>query len=385
MIFVALLFIVTFLIFSPKVFLLLYLVIKYYAKPVNYNYTKVYEFIIFLYLSVCLSIMLANRPYYLGKDIGFGDDMFHYYNAFEWIINSSFTNFFTEFSTVTKLTGSAEPLFWLVIKIISVVFQDPYYIHVSLTFLGCFLIYLAGQLWSKSGLLFLFFYTNTITFFAFQGSAIRSGLAFSFALLGYVYFLKNKKKWFQLIAPLIHFSMIPFPVVSYISASEFNNTKKRIKLFLFLCLFLSLFSIVAINSVDAGLGAKLTARVSENNELDSSSIIQFLFESLFTIFFTFFVFKNKVDKRLKFGLAIFLFFTICLLFVSPTAFSRFYRYEYILFILIYSSIFINSAKPIKLILLVSSFSWFIFLGFDRFLGVFSEDIFEYINYNIFYI
>lgn len=382
MIFVALLFVITFLIFSPKVFLLSYLVIRYYAKPVNYNNIKVYEFIIFLYLSICLSIMLANRPYYLGKDIGFGDDMLHYYNAFEWIVSNSFYEFFTNFSVITNLTGSAEPLFWLVIKIISVVFQDPYYIHVSLTVLGCLLIYLAGQVWNKCGLLFLFFYTNTITFFAFQGSAVRSGLAFSFALLGYVYFLKNNKKWFQLIAPLVHFSMIPFPIVSYISASDFNDTKKKIKLFIFLSLFLSLFSIVAINSIDMGLGAKLTARVSEN-ELDVNSLIQFLFESLFTVFLTFFIFRNKVDKRLKSSLAIFLFFAICLLFVSPTAFSRFYRYEYILFILIYSSIFMKSTKPIKLILLVSSFSWFVFIGFDRFIGVFAEDIFEYIHYNLF--
>lgn len=373
---------IAFLVLSPKIFLLLYLIVKYSTKPNEYKNMGVYEFVIFLYLSISLSFMLANRPYYIGSNIGFGEDMFHYYNAFEWMINTSFTDFFTEFSTVTNLTGSAEPLFWLVIKFISIIFQDPYYIHVSLTFLGCFLIFLAGQVWNKCGLLFIFFYTNTITFFAFQGSAIRSGLAFSFAILGYVYFLNNKRKWFQLIAPLVHFSMIPFPVLSYISASEFNNAKKRIKLFLFLSLFLSLFSIVAINSVDAGLGAKLIARVSEN-ELDVNSLIQFIAESLFTIFLTFFVFKNKVDKRLKSGLVIFLFFAICLLFVSPTAFSRFYRYEYILFILIYSSIFINSTKPIKLILLASSFSWFVFLGFDRFIGVFVEDIFEYIHYNLF--
>lgn len=373
---------VTLLVLSPKMFLLLYLIVKYFTKPNEYNNIRIYEFFIFLYLSISLSIMLANRPYYIGSNIGFGEDMLHYYNAFEWIASNNFYEFFTNFSVITNLTGSAEPLFWLVIKIISVVFQDPYYIHVSLTVLGCLLIYLAGQVWNKCGLLFLFFYTNTITFFAFQGSAIRSGLAFSFALLGYVYFLKNKKKWFQLIAPLVHFSMMPFPVISYISASDFNNTKKKIKLFLFLSLFLSLFSIVAINSIDAGLGAKLTARVSEN-ELDVNSLIQFLCESLFTIFLTFFIFKNKVDKRLKSGLIIFLFFAICLLFVSPTAFSRFYRYEYILFILIYSSIFMNSTKPIKLILLVSSFSWFVFLGFDRFIAVFAEDIFEYIHYNLF--
>lgn len=366
------------LILSPKLFLFLYLLIKASVKKENSNSLRYVELVIALYFVFIISIMLADRPYYVGKEIGFGEDMNHYYNAFEWIISHGFYEFFTNFSTITNLTGSAEPLFWLIIKFISLIFQDPYYIHVGTTFLGCFLIYLAGHVWDRCGILFLFFYTNTITFFAFQGSAIRSGLAFSFATLGYVYFLKNKNKWFQLIAPLIHFSMIPFPLITYVSVSDLNSNKKRINLFLFLILFSTLFVVIGLNSVDGGLGAKVTARVSEN-DLDISSLIQFLFESLFTIFLVFLVFKDKVDKKIKLSLVLFFFSSILLLIISPTAFSRFYRYEYIILILVYYSIYIKSKAPIRILIITSSFSWYVFLGFDRFIGVFGNDFFDYIN------
>lgn len=327
--------------------------------------------------------MLADRPYFVGGEIGFGEDMLHYYNAFNWIINNNFSTFFREFNIITNLTGSAEPLFWLVVKFFSLFTNSEYIIHVLLTFIGCLFIYASGQVWKKSGLLFLFFYTNTITFFAFQGSAIRSGLAFSVAMLGYALFLKNKFKIVNFLSPLIHFSMIPIPLIVYASSVDYRNTKKMIGLF-FISFFLILsFVFIALKSTDAGLGAKLNARISEN-ELDISSIIQFLIESVFTIFFVFFLFKKKITKPLKVSFLSFFLISLLLLLVSPTAFARFYRYEYIFLIFIFSSIFLNSNKYIRLIILIFSLLWFVFIGFNRFTGVFAENIIDFIGYNLIY-
>lgn len=362
----------------PKLFLFVYLVFKDSIDKKNSRLIDIFDFLLFLYLSVILSLMLANRPYFLGKEIGFGEDMLHYYNAFEWVISSSFKQFFLNFNEITSLTGSAEPIFWIIIKLLGLFIKEPYYIHVFLTFLGCLLIYLAGQIWNKQGLLFLFFYTNTITFFAFQGSAVRSGLAFSFAILGYVLFIRNRSKWFQFLSPFVHYSMIPIPIISYSSVIGFKNKRKLFKISFVALIFFSGLIFIGLNSLEAGLGLKVTDRISEDVS-DTSSVLQFLFESVFTIIIVFTIFKNIVNKELKISLVLFFILSLLLLMVSPSIFSRFYRYEYFIFIIIYSSIFSGSKVLIKILIMSFSLSWFLYLGFDRFIGVFAEDFFDYIN------
>lgn len=379
--YLAIFFCIVFFLLFPKLFLFLYLIFRGFGGNFNNKITDLADFFIFLYFSLSVAVMLADRPYYAGADIGFGEDMFHYYNAFDWVINSDLITFFKDFGIITNLTGSSEPLFWLIVKIFSFFTDSEYVIHILLTFLGCFFIYLAGQIWSKSGLLFLFFYTNTVTFFAFQGSAIRSGLAFCTAMLGYSLFLKNKLKIINFLSPLIHFSMIPMPLITYAGKVDYKNPKKIAALFFISLILIFSFVFVALKSLDAGLGAKLAARVTEN-ELDISSIIQFFIESTLTIFVVFYFFKNKIDKSLKISFLFFFLVSILLLLISPTAFARFYRYEYIFLIFIYSSIFISSSKYMKISILFLSLSWFVFLGLDRFVGVFAESIFDFMGYNL---
>lgn len=379
--YLAIFFCIVFLLLFPKLFLFLYLVFRCFANNVNNKLISVVDLFIFFYFSLSLAVMLANRPYYIGSDIGFGEDMLHYYNAFYWVINNDFITFIKDFGVITSLTGSSEPVFWLVVKFFSFFTGSEYVIHILLTFLGCFFVYLSGQIWNKSGLLFLFLYTNTITFFAFQGSAIRSGLAFSVAMLGYALFLKNKFKIINFLSPFIHFSMIPIPLITYASRVDYKNPKKIIGLFFISLILIFSFVFLALKSKDAGLGAKLAARISEN-ALDISSIIQFFIESILSIFIVFFLFKDKIDKSLKISLLYFFFVSMFLLLLSPTAFARFYRYEYIFLIFIYSSIFLNSSKYIKVLILLLSLLWFIFIGIDRFVGVFAENIFDFIGYNL---
>ncbi len=379
--YLAIFFCIAFLLLFPKLFLFLYLVFRGGGGGVNSKLTDLADFFVFFYFTLSVAVMLANRPYYVGADIGFGEDMLHYYNAFDWVINSDLITFFKDFGVITNLTGSSEPVFWLIVKIFSFFTNSEYTIHILLTLLGCYFIFLAGQIWSKSGLLFLFFYTNTITFFAFQGSAIRSGLAFCTAMLGYSLFLKNKLKIINFLSPLIHFSMIPMPLIIYAGKVDYKNPKKLAALFFISLIVILSFTFIALKSVDAGLGAKLAARVTEN-ELDISSIIQFFIESILTIFIVFYFFKNKVDKSLKIGFMSFFLVAVLLLLISPTAFARFYRYEYIFLIFIYSSIFLNSSKYIKTLILLLSLLWFIFIGLDRFVGVFAENIFDFIGYNL---
>lgn len=372
-----------FLLISPKLFLFLYIIIRYASNLKSIKVWSIFDFLVFSYFSLTMAIMVANRPYYIGKEIGFGEDMLHYYNAFEWVSNTSFIDFFKDFSMVTTLTGASEPLFWLIVKLISIFFQDGYYIHVSITLIGCFLIYLAGQYWHKCGLLFLFLYSNTITFFAFQGSAIRSGLALGFAIFGYVLFFRKKSRFAHLLSPLIHYSMIPVLIIPYLADFNFKDTKKLLKLVFSIIIFTFLFVFFSMRSIDNGLGAKVVARLSEN-ELDFSSIIQFFFESLVFISLVLTIFKNKVEKFLKVSLILFFLISVLLLLLSPTAFSRFYRYEYIFFILTYSSIFFRSSNQFRVLLISISLLWFVFIGFDRFVGVFAENIFDFIGYNLIY-
>lgn len=376
---------VLFFLLMPKVFCFLYLIFRYTSdKNINNKCYRYIDFFVFVYMSICLSFMIALRPYDVGKEIGFGEDMWHYYNAFSWVSESNWYNFFNDFTTVTSLTGSGEPLFWIVIKIISLITNSNFIIHTVLTFLGCFLIFWAGKLWSNSGLLFVFLYTNTITFFAFQGSAIRSGLGFCFILFALVLFLKNINKYLIYLSPTIHFSMIPLPLIIYVSSLDFKNPKNYYKLGFVVALMLLIIFYFSMKTLDGGLGGKLTSKLADENSIDYVSVIQFLIENMITFLIVFLFGKRIISKEIKFGL-IFL-FSVCLLmlFVSPSSFSRFYRYEYIYFILIYSSIFMKSSKWVRLIILTSSMSWFVFLGFDRFIGVFAENIFDYLAFNILY-
>lgn len=383
MIYIYIVFLLFFGLLAPKLFCFLYLVFRYSAS--NYNNKKLIflDCIVSLYLALSLSKMLADRPYYIGEEAGFGQDMMHYYNAFEWVGSVSIIEFFNNYNTVTALTGSAEPVFWLIVKFITLFFSDGYSIHFILTLLSCLLIYLSGQVWNKCGILFLFFYTNTITFFAFQGSAIRSGLAFSLAMLGYALVLKNKSKILSVIPPFVHFSMIPLPIITYASTISYKEKKKILIFSVISILLLLLFFIIALRSQEAGLGAKATARLAEDI-IDLTSIIQFFSESIFTMILVFFIFKNKVQMQIK--KAFIFFFIICclLLLISPSAFSRFYRYEYIFMIYIYSSIFIYSKNYVRFLLILFSILWLVFLGFDRYVGVFGDDIFDFLAFNLFY-
>lgn len=372
-----------FLLLMPKLFCFLYLVFRYVAS--NNENNKIFNYsdvIIFLYMAICSAVMLAQRPFDVGKEIGFGEDMWHYYNAFEWVINSSWYEFLTDFTTVTNFTGSAEPLFWLVIKLLSVISHSSFYIHILLTFLGCLLVFLAGKMWCNSGLLFVFLYTNTITFFAFQGSAIRSGFAFCFLLFAFVLFLKKKNNYYIYLSPTIHFSMTPIPLLIYMSSLDFKKTKNYYKLFFVTGIMSCLIFYFSMRSLDSGLGAKLTSKLSDENKIDIVSTIQFLIENFITFIVIFILFKKTISKELKIGLLLFFFICISMLFVSPSSFSRFYRYEYIYFLIVYSLIFINSSRVIRLTLLSFSLGWFIFLGYDRFVGVFADNIFDYLGYNI---
>lgn len=370
---------IIFLLLSPKLFLLAYLAINAFTSNYDDRSIKLFNYLVFFYLSMTLSIMLADRPYYIGEEVGFGDDMLHYYHAFEWVVNSSFKDFFSEFYMITSLTGSSEPVFWFIVKLIGLIIRDPYYIHVFLTFFGCLLIFIAGEVWNKKGLLFLFFYTNTITFFAFQGSAVRSGLAFSVALLGYVLFYKRNNKWFYFLPPFIHYSLIPFPVITYISNINFKNKKNLLRFIFFSIIFAFSFLLLVSNSLDSGLGRKLESRFSEDI-MNFSALLQFIIESIFTIVIINTIFKDKVDRKLKLSLIYFFILSLLIVFVSPSIFSRFYRYEYILLILIYASIYELSRPAVRFFILLFSFSWYLFLGYSRFIGVFSEDIFAYINF-----
>lgn len=382
MIFLILIIFVLLFIIFPKIIIFPYVFFRTFnnGNKVLFSYL---DLMVFFYYSLCISILLANRPYYLGEHAGFGDDLYHYYKIFEWIDSSSIKELFYNFGFITSSTGSAEPLFWSIVKLLTYFTDSAQGVHILLSMLGLFIIFYAGNVWNKQGLLFILLYTNTITFFAFQGSALRSGLAFSFALLGVVVFIKNKNKILPMIAPFIHFSMIPLPFITYAVNLNFQKIRNSFFLSIFTLFSIIVFLFVVYKTQDAGLGAKVYARLNEESLLDVTSIIQFIFESLVTFCLIFYFVSNKVDPYLKKGILLFFTFACFLIFISPTAFSRFYRYEYIFIIIVYSSIIKYSLPFSRFLLIFSMLFWYIFIGFDRYISVFGEDIVEYLNFNIF--
>ena len=366
----------------PNLFIFLYVLFRFNYRFENKN-IKIFDFLFFLYYSLNYSIMLANRPYYLGKEIGFGEDLFHYYQAFEWVVNNDIFSIIKNFTTIASLTGSGEPLFWALVKLISYFTHSSFNIHVCLTVLGLFLIYIAGNKWKNCGLLFVFLYTNTITFFAYQGSAIRAGFAMAFIFLAYSLFLTNKNKLLIYMSPTFHFSSIPLPLIIYTSRINLYNLKNFIKfslLFLIMGLIFFYFSII---TVDGGLGAKVNSKLSEENTIDFSSLFQFLIESLLTFLFIR-IFKNKVEKEIIVAFFFFFLISIFILVISPSSFVRFYRYECIFMVFIYSSILLNSDRFLRNLIILTSFIWFIFLGFSRFGEVFAHSFIDFISYNLIY-
>ena len=78
----------------PKLFLFFYLIFRYFLGTGNNKFIDLIEFYIFSYFTLYMAVMIANRPYYIGVDIGFGEDMLHYYNAFFWVLNNDLITFY---------------------------------------------------------------------------------------------------------------------------------------------------------------------------------------------------------------------------------------------------------------------------------------------------
>lgn len=367
----------------PKVFLVFYLLFRYTVDLRDRISLKAVDFLLSVYVALNLAKMLSSRPYYLGSDVGYGDDIFHYHNAFEWVGNASILEFFYEYSNIVALTGSSEPLFWIFIKFITYFTSDNILIHSFITLSGLLLIYIAGEIWNRCGLLFIFLYTNTITFFALQGSGLRSGLAFSVILLGYVLFIKKGKNVLQLLAPFFHFSLIPVVVVNYIP--NILKASKKIKIYSgsLMFLFISGFLYLSYKTSDSGLGSKLSSRISETL-IDASSVIQFVFETIVTILFIYF-FKEKIGNRnLVLSFYFFIILSFIILLLAPTGFGRFYRYEYIYFLLIYTDLFFRLNYFYRFLMLSVSLLWFFYLGTYRYADIFSGSLLEFLSLNVFF-
>lgn len=332
---------------------------------------RVVEFAVFLNASLAFSLLLAVRPYLNGDEIGFGPDMFSYSEGFDFLRTGQYDSLTSMLEGVASYTSSTEPVFWIIAKVFSSIFSSSVGIHVAISMLGFILIYLAGRILANRGLIAYLLYSSTITSYAFQGSGIRSGLAFCVMLLSVALMLRGMKRGSFLTAVgagAVHYSMLPMSLMVLARAGDAKDLKRIVQMVILVAGSTLGAYLVARDTGEIGIGAKISAYGSQA-AMEVSSTTQFFIESSCMGLFLL-VYRNKIERNLMLTMLISFAFSAAILAIMPSAFPRYYRYEYVLFLAFFLSIF-NRVDRIKQFMIVSAaMSWHIFLILDRFSGHF---------------
>lgn len=332
---------------------------------------RLVEFAVFLNASLAFSFLLAVRPYLNGDEIGFGPDMFSYSEGFDFLQTGQYDGLMSMLEGVATYTSSTEPVFWIVVKIFSLIFSSSVGIHVAISMLGFVLIYVAGVIVANQGLIAYLLYSSTITSYAFQGSGIRSGLAFCVMLLAVALMIRGVRRGSSVAAisaSAVHYSMLPMSLMVLARAGDIKNLRRVVQMVILVAGGTIGTFLVARDTGEIGIGAKIAA-YSSQADMEFSSTTQFLIESC-CMGLLLLAYRHKADRNLMFTMWISFAFSMAILVLMPGAFPRYYRYEYVLFLAFFLSIF-NQIDRVKQVAIVSAaLSWHVFMIFDRFSGHF---------------
>lgn len=329
------------------------------------------EFAVFLSASLAFSFLLAVRPYLEGDEIGFGPDMYSYAQGFDFLQTGQYDSMTSMLEGVAHYTSSTEPIFWVVAKIFSLLFSSSIGIHVAISMLGFFLVYAAGAILANRGLIAYLLYASTITSYAFQGSGIRAGLAFCVMLFAVALMLRGMTRGSFLTAvsaSAVHYSMLPMSLMVLARLGDGKNLKRVAQMVVLGAGWTLGAYLVARETGEIGLGAKISA-YSDQLAMELSSTVQFLIETA-CMGLLLFVYRKQIDRNLLLTILISFAFSIGLLVLMPGAFPRYYRYEYVLYLIFFLSIFNQIDRMRQVVIVSAAFSWHLFMIFDRFAGHF---------------
>ena len=347
---------------------------------------KWFDLAILIYYCLFFSFFVALRDPMSGfSSAGYGMDAGHYMNAFEALSNYSIFDFESVRNVAKGNTGSNEPLFWFFAHIFQLVFLDRYIVWIVFSFIGLLLISIPYFCFfsSRRAFIILACYVSTITFYVFQGSGIRQGLAFSvlsFAFVAYINKFFSLSILGSLVATLIHYSAAPVMAVFIFSAFIKRGiwTKIIIGLFSTIILLLSSYHFITEQIYVKSIG------YLEQASTQKSAYLQFIIESVFIFYLARRLGSNRYSSFVKDFLGIFLLFSYIIAIItgivmSGGGFERYYRYLYIISLFIVSEyacskVRVNSINSIfsgPWVIMVAA-SWMLFLVFSRYQGLFVE-------------
>lgn len=341
--------------------------------------SKNYHSKLFVYLgyfiafnsTLAMSILLASRDYGTGQSVGFGSDMIHYADAFDYIASGQSSNWQELVAGAIFRTGGGEPLFWMIASAISQISTNPKTIHIGLSIIGFGIIFSGAEYHSRNGILALSMYFSTITCYAFQGSALRSGLAFSILILAISQLLKRRhytSSALALAASVTHFSMLPFfgciAIINHLKLNAKNLGKLAIIFATLICLYAVLSTLGSLEI----LQGKIEARLDEN-ATDKTSEYQFLIE-LSAMTLLYYANRNKLSRNTKLLFALFATTEVLFYLFFPSIFPRLYRYIYAVYLFIFLEL-AESWKPIgRTFLICATICWSTFIVATRYQDLF---------------
>lgn len=328
------------------------------------------------------SALMTERDIYILES-GYGTDIMHYLDAFYELINREVGSYQDLLYVAASNTSSAEPFFWWVTYILSIIFSKPEQIWLSLIFISLVIYSVAlAKINPKYVLVGLILYVSTITFFVFAGSAIRQFLALSLLSISIAYHRNNKLFFlFLLLTLLTHGTMlfvVPLVLVSKVIAEK-EYTYKTVMLygaiFSLSISFLLIFAapiVIKVFGGDSFILSKLNSKLSTESE-SFSWFIQFLIETVLFSVFCYYV-NSRVPR----------FLTICfiILTLSVMGFSflpgfgdRIYRSLYVIYTLYFAYYFAYLDTYLKkyffaTTLLLMSCAWYIYIYFERYQPLF---------------
>lgn len=349
--------------------------------------------IVQLYFGVCISVVFSllvnTRDVYQGLfSGGFGSDIVNYREAFTQIIGVNSFDLTRILQISISQTGSGEPFFWGVVYGLSRIASNADTLWFFLTFFGLLLMLLYSfQNKRFNAIQILVIYCSTITFYVYQGSVIRQGLALIFIYVGLCELSKSKiKKAYVVffVAGMIHFSALLLLMSVFMGGRIKNFKMSNVKvwgawLIILVVIGAALVYMMSYLPRNINLFYKIQTRLSGSEVYTSNWEIQFFTEvAIFMLVSR--LFKIKFPERIYFSFVFFCCLVVILIPFEGIS-DRLYRYTYAFYLFFYlywqSSSSCEKQQKIKLIVqplvITTFFLWFCFLFSTRYDGFYMNE------------
>ncbi|MGF1691952.1 EpsG family protein [Photobacterium kagoshimensis] len=350
-----------------------------------------------IYTIFFLSMVIPERNL-LMTDSGLGNDIVHYFLAFNDILELKKFSYSNVMQIASSQTGSWEPIYWVGVYVISLFASTPQEIWSVLIFISLGLYSIAiWRICPEFLLVALCVYVSTITFFVLTMTIIRQLLAFSFIFLCLSQYKCTVKFYLFLgLGCLSHGTVLliaPFLIISKLASSDpefdFNAFLRRIIALSFFVLItikvLSPFIVKVLSFVSPIISAKFSYYLSPPPGGNLSSLVQLTVESAFFSAYLY-RYRSLIPDFIKASFVSVLALSFLLLLGTDLGF-RVYRVMYVIYIVAFAFhyrnilVFIERYK-LSLFLTISSLFWFLYLFSTRYnIFYFDSSITSFISFS----